>query len=155
MGIWGEVLEPNLDALPPVKDGTAVRAIIGTTVCGEVSTKSLNAPYGQVISLFGLIVRPDELRDGCGADGAVVTFCIEGSTATTQAYGTFGGEPPAYVSGEIVRATLTVTHNPCPLTLPSTGTPPGGGTHRGLLAAGAALAALGVAVLIATRRAGS
>jgi hypothetical protein len=159
LGVWGEVFQEGAagSLLPgdPVGDDTVVRAIVGTKTCGEVSTKTLTDNDGQKLSLFGLIILPDELNTGCGAEGAPVTFCVSDSAASSGSYAVSGGELLAYAAGEIVAVTLRITDEPCPLALPTAGSAPASSASPAAVAVGGAIAAIGAAAMIASRRAGS
>jgi hypothetical protein len=117
-----------------VGDGTEVQALIGTTVCGVVKTKTLISSTGGFGgNLFGLIVPPASVKGGCGTPGAAVTFCVDGFRATQPAAGPFSvfgsGEatPVPWAAPAFRDVTLEPRGDPCPTlprALPDTGGSP-------------------------------
>ena len=174
MRVTGVVQEPSDSSVDPVLvgDGTVVRAIIGGTLCGQVETMTLHGEF-RSMNLFGLKVLPDELKEGCGQEGSLVSFCINGFSAEvpnrfgryssgsetvtwTANEPEFGGEPPA------ARLVLEPTAKLCPVVLAQVLPPTGSGQpsnaesipHVLLIAIGGGLTAIGASLLMAFSRGG-
>jgi hypothetical protein len=127
-------------------DGTEVRALVGSTLCGSVKTKALRSAPSQAQpsgefggNLFGLIVPPADIKPGCGTPGAQVTFCVGDFRARQPAAGPFSyfQSPEAksveWAAPALADVTLEPTTEPClateappqlPVSLPQTGGAP-------------------------------
>ena len=73
--LWAERLVS--DAPPP---GTMLEALVDGTVCGSVEVEYV----GGEVGFSRLLVASDELVEGCGRDGAMISFRTESLDAVTE-----------------------------------------------------------------------
>ena len=130
MGLSGRVIiqegATELDSDSLVADDTLVTAIVGSTVCGQATTKTLENEFGGKMNLFGLIVPPRGLQPGCGIEGAPVAICVgasEGRIAGILQPPPVEVDPFTWVPGKTVAVTIELTDERCPVAL---GLPPTG-----------------------------
>jgi hypothetical protein len=86
---------PNIMA----PEGAPVSAYVGDRLCGESTVFS----YHPGPNMYQIVVLPDELRAGCGKEGAPITFSVGGEAANERVVWQPGvhrlqlsvGEPPS------------------------------------------------------------
>ncbi len=117
-----------------VRDGTEIKAFVGTTLCGSTRTKTLTSSTGGFGgNLFGLIVPPADVKPECGIAGAPVTFCVGTLKARQPAAGPFSGfvlpqaEAVLWAAPALAEVTLEPTSEPCPGSQLPGSLPPTGG----------------------------
>ena len=79
---------PRIRGVPP-PGGTTVQAVVGDTVCGEATTRSVPMGQGSQQHLVGfsrLIVPSAEIKPGCGRPDATVSFRMSGEEVGTVAW---------------------------------------------------------------------
>jgi len=78
---------PRIHGVPP-PDGTTVQAVVGSTVCGEATTRSVHIPGSQqhLVGFSWLIVPSAEIKPGCGRPDATVSFRMSGEEVGTVAW---------------------------------------------------------------------
>jgi hypothetical protein len=83
--LWAEII---IDAAP-APDGTVVQALIGNTVCDEytLGVGSSSGVWGPIIppgrrpNTITMVVPSANEKEGCGTEGATITFLIDGRPA--------------------------------------------------------------------------
>jgi hypothetical protein len=119
-----------------VDEGTVVSAVIGSQLCGQTKTHTLNTGYPGAVNAFGIVVPSASVTPGCGAGGAEFTFCVGDKAAETQITGHwprayYYSLLPAEFTGEfawqpnrLLQFVAVPTDAPCPAPV---SLPPGGG----------------------------